>query len=99
MKGDFSYFPFDRSAPYSGVLQQQGRVALDSDWNEQRAIETRWRGRAAEDAFGLGVLAVPATDGAAFKVTSAAVDGERVRVTLEPGHAWASGLLLTQAVQ
>ena len=34
MKGDFSRITFDPSKHYRGVLHQQGRVWLDSDWNE-----------------------------------------------------------------
>ena len=34
MKGDFSRIPFDPAKHYAGVLHQQGRVWLDSDWNE-----------------------------------------------------------------
>src|SRR5947208_1742247 len=34
MKGDFSRIVFDRRNHYTGVLHQQGRVWLDSDWNE-----------------------------------------------------------------
>jgi hypothetical protein len=34
MKGDFSRFNFDPRKHYVGVLHQQGRVWLDSDWNE-----------------------------------------------------------------
>jgi hypothetical protein len=34
MKGDFSRFNFDLRKHYVGVLHQQGRVWLDSDWNE-----------------------------------------------------------------
>src|SRR5262245_11080021 len=39
MKGDFSRVTFDPEKHYSGVLQQQGRVQLDADWNEQVAIQ------------------------------------------------------------
>ncbi len=39
MKGDFSRLTFDGENPYSRVLMQQGRVLLDSDWNE--AFETQ----------------------------------------------------------
>ena len=39
MQGDFTRLTFDRSKHYSSVLKQQGRVALDADWNEQVAIE------------------------------------------------------------
>jgi hypothetical protein len=35
MKGDFSRKTFDKRKYYSRVLQQQGRVNLDSDYNEQ----------------------------------------------------------------
>ena len=34
MKGDFSQLSFDHRKHYAGVLQQQGRVGTDSDWNE-----------------------------------------------------------------
>ena len=35
MKGGFSRFTFDPTKHYAGVLHQQGRVLLDSDWNEE----------------------------------------------------------------
>ena len=34
MSGDHTRFTFDPLKRYSGVLMQQGRVQLDSDWNE-----------------------------------------------------------------
>jgi len=40
MKGDFSRFSFKRDKNYIGILKQQGRISLDSDWNEQADI---WR--------------------------------------------------------
>ncbi|MEF3274155.1 MAG: DUF4815 domain-containing protein [Chloroflexus sp.] len=39
MRGDFTRWTFNRHKHYTGVLNQQGRVALDADWNEQIAIE------------------------------------------------------------
>ncbi|GIV90695.1 MAG: hypothetical protein KatS3mg055_3213 [Chloroflexus sp.] len=39
MRGDFTRWTFDRTKHFSGVLHQQGRVALDADWNEQLAID------------------------------------------------------------
>ena len=42
MKGDFSRKTFDPKKHYSSVRMQQGRVQLDSDWNEQQDI-TSWR--------------------------------------------------------
>ncbi len=38
MKGDFSRLSFNRLRNYSRVLMQQGRVQLDSDWNEQAEL-------------------------------------------------------------
>jgi len=38
MKGDFSRISHDHTKHYSGVFSQQGRVQLDSDWNEQTLI-------------------------------------------------------------
>jgi hypothetical protein len=38
VKGDFSRITFRPDRHYSSVLMQQGRVSLDSDWNEQAAI-------------------------------------------------------------
>ena len=35
MSGDYTRFTFDPLKRYSGVLMQQGRVQLDSDWNEE----------------------------------------------------------------
>ncbi len=40
MKGDFSTDRFDPAKNYTRVLKQQGRVELDSDWNESGAIST-----------------------------------------------------------
>jgi len=38
MKGDFSKDTFDAKKHFHDVLMQQGRVMLDTDWNEQSAI-------------------------------------------------------------
>ena len=35
MRGDFSRIRFNRRKNYTAVLEQQGRVALDADANEQ----------------------------------------------------------------
>ena len=41
MSGDYSRVRFDPSVDLSGVLMQQGRVQLDSDWNEWVALLDR----------------------------------------------------------
>lgn len=38
MKGDISKYTFEAKKHFHNVLMQQGRVLLDSDWNEQSAI-------------------------------------------------------------
>src|SRR6185312_14665601 len=39
MKGDFARVTFDPTRHYSQVFQQQGRVLLEADWNEQGRIQ------------------------------------------------------------
>ncbi|HEX3141841.1 MAG TPA: DUF6519 domain-containing protein, partial [Rhizobacter sp.] len=95
MKGDFSFLAFDTGPHYSGVLHQQGRVLLDRDWNEAAAIAAAWRTAVGRDSFGDGVLAVPASNTAAFKLISASSDGSVVKLDLDAGRAWADGLSLT----
>ncbi|HEU4881970.1 MAG TPA: DUF6519 domain-containing protein [Longimicrobium sp.] len=53
MKGDFSRLPAPRG-PWSGVWMQQGRVQLDQDWNEQRALEAEHARAALRDLVGSG---------------------------------------------
>jgi hypothetical protein len=52
MKGDFSRVRFNRSKQYTAVLQQQGRVALDSDGNEQSTIYEYLRRTETVDVIG-----------------------------------------------
>lgn len=52
MKGDFSRDTFDSVKHFSRVLQQQGRVQLDADWNEQTAILLHYLRMLAADLIG-----------------------------------------------
>ncbi len=52
MKGDFSRFIYDERKHYSLVLMQQGRVQLDSDWNEQALLQWIGMQNLAEDIIG-----------------------------------------------
>lgn len=47
---------FNESKQYLGVHLQQGRVILDSDWNEGQDIMATLAQRLGQDAFGDGVL-------------------------------------------
>ena len=52
MKGDFSRLRFDPGKNYTSVLQQQGRVSLDADANEQCAIDEYLRKTETVDVIG-----------------------------------------------
>jgi hypothetical protein len=54
MKGDFSRDTFSPHRHYNAVLMQQGRVQLDADWNEQRAIDRHRTETEARDLIGPG---------------------------------------------
>ncbi|PSN09967.1 hypothetical protein C7293_29735, partial [filamentous cyanobacterium CCT1] len=94
MKGDFSNLYFDPSDNFNGVLDQQGRVRLDRDGLAQTQITTHWQDTAGADMIGPGVMAIPASDVNAFRVSEASVSDGQVLLTLRPGHGWADGLLV-----
>jgi hypothetical protein len=52
MKGDFSRDSFDPFKHFTRVLQQQGRVQLDADWNEQAAIFWHYLRKFTKDLLG-----------------------------------------------
>ncbi len=52
MRGDFSQIRFNRQRNYTAVLEQQGRVALDADANEQCFIDAYQSGTQAIDVVG-----------------------------------------------
>ena len=52
MKGDFTRMTFDPTKHYSRVLEQQGRVQLDSDFNEMNDITRYFLRRLAADLIG-----------------------------------------------
>jgi len=90
MPGDYSRFRFDPTRDYAGVLEQQGRVRLDSDHNE--GVEIADRGVRAERVDTLGRAAVPAAGGAnrdAFRVRVPALG----QLTVDPGRIYVDGIL------
>jgi Family of unknown function (DUF6519) len=52
MKGDFTRMTFDPTKHYSRVLEQQGRVQVDSDFNEMNDIHRYISRRLAADLIG-----------------------------------------------
>ena len=52
MNGDFTRMTFEPERHYSRVMMQQGRVALDADWNEQTSILLHYLRALTRDVFG-----------------------------------------------
>ena len=98
MHGDFSRWTFAAANTYRGVQLQQGRVLLDSDWNEQTRITAhhdevrtvdvvgRSGGPLADDG-GAGPFAILAADG----TVPAGVPWNDLVVT--PGRYYVEGVL------
>ena len=97
MTGDFSKWYFDRKNNFNGVLHQQGRVLLDSDWNDQTRIINDWQNQAGRDIIGPGVAAIPASEPDALEVKSASRSGSDVNVSVNPGRGWVDGLAVCLA--
>lgn len=94
MRGDFSTWRDERRENFSGVLHQQGRVLLDSDWNAQTRITNDWQDIAAADIIGAHVAAVPADEPDSYKITKAEIKGgSQIELTVGVGRVWADGLL------
>ncbi len=90
MKGDFSELRFDPARHFSRVLQQQGRVQLDSDWNEQASIVLHHLHALARDLF--GPHGGPAASG--FRIEPVAgVDGGIEDLRIGAGRYYVDGIL------
>jgi hypothetical protein len=90
MSFDISRLTFNPLNDYSGVVMQQGRVQLDSDWNEWLA-ELMRRGQAGTlDILGRAVY--PATTPYAFQITASSPGGSNV-LTIGPGRMYVDGLM------
>jgi uncharacterized protein DUF6519/parallel beta helix pectate lyase-like protein len=90
MSGDYTRFSFDPRKRYSGVLMQQGRVQLDSDWNEEIDIIRRRVRTLSLDNFGpVGVPYLTTPD--AFLLDLIA--GPPADLSIEPGRLYVDGIL------
>jgi hypothetical protein len=63
MKGDFTRFTHDPGKHYTGVLQQQGRVSVDADWNEYVQIQNYLRLTGNRDIIGRCGIPASTKDG------------------------------------
>ena len=88
MSGDYSRFTHDARKRFMSVFTQQGRVQLDSDWNEAAEIERQRLRTQALDTFGpVGVPHDTTPDG--FKITAPAAND----FTIGEGRIYVQGLL------
>ncbi len=86
MSGDYSRVRFDPKNDFGAVLMQQGRVQLDSDWNEWAALlDRRWRAETA-DIIGRGTVPKETPEG--FRIQIAAGG-----LTIGRGRIYVDGLL------
>ncbi len=85
MRGDFSRRSFNPTRHYTSVLQQQGRVALDADANEQCAIDEYIRDTEITDI--VGPVGGPRDD-AGFDITT---DGKTI--SFSAGRYYVDGIL------
>jgi len=87
MAGDYTRLRFNPLNDASGLLQQQGRVMLDQDWNEfVEIIDRRWRAETI-DIIGTGVVPLQTPHGFEIKV----VGGNDL--SIGPGRIFVDGLL------
>lgn len=86
MGGDYSKRTFDPKKDFSGVIMQQGRVQLDSDWNE--LIEIQDRRLRAETVDIMGRCVVPKETPGGFKI-----DISSRTIIIGRGRIYVDGLL------
>jgi hypothetical protein len=86
MKGDFSNDTFDPARHYSSVRMQQGRVQLDSDWNQEMDI-VDYRVQTETIDF-IGGSGAPSGN-AGFGITV----GNTSTFSIGPGRYYVNGLL------
>lgn len=91
MKGDFTRLTFDPTKHYSRVFEQQGRVQVDSDWNEMNEIHRHFLRTLAADLIG------PHGGPDDGFLLGAALDKDKKDVkrdfTIAPGHYYVDGIL------
>jgi len=91
MSFDSSRFTFDPRNNFSAVVMQQGRVQLDSDWNEWLAEFARRIRAGTLDTLGRAV--VPVTTKSAFQIGLSRSSLGNVSISIGPGRMYVDGLL------
>lgn len=88
MKGDFTRDSFEPARHFLRVLQQQGRVQLDADWNEQVSILLHYMQTLAKDL--IGPWARP--EGSTGFILDATKDADDL--IIGKGHCYVDGILV-----
>jgi hypothetical protein len=89
LKGDFTRSTFNDKKHYSGVRMQQGRVALDADWNELADIDKHRQETGTKDM--IGPSGVPINNegvGDGFKIMPDGSD-----LSINQGRIYVDGIL------
>jgi len=86
MKADLTRLTFKAKKDFTKVLMQQGRVQLDSDWNEQLDIQESLDRTATRDI--VGPCGVP-NSGGGFAIAAESND-----FSISPGRIYVSGLVV-----
>src|SRR5271154_4314135 len=89
MSFDNSRFPFNPWDDFSGVVMEQGRVQLDSDWNEWLAELSRRIQAGTLDIMGHATY--PPTTPSAFLITATSDTPNAITIGL--GRMYVDGLL------
>lgn len=91
MSGDYSRLTDRTRKRFAALLMQQGRVHLDSDWNELVDELTRRARMQSLDTF--GKAAVPSTTPDGFKLTIPPGPPSPLDVTIGAGRCYVGGLV------
>jgi Family of unknown function (DUF6519) len=91
MQGDFSRIRLSKGKGYTSVLEQQGRVALDADANEQQFLAEGLRRTETVDV--IGQFGGPAGD------EGFAINGSGGDITIGAGRYYVAGLLCENPAQ
>lgn len=95
MKGDFSRVTFNELNHYRGVLQQQGRVEIDADGNEQIAIDQHVDATTTTDVIGQsGYPQGNLPSGQPAGGFSLGISATGSDLTISPGRMYVDGLLV-----
>jgi len=90
MRGDYTRFSFVPRKRYDALLQQQGRMQTDADWNEAAAIARRRTRLLGLDLFGPVWIGADTTPDA-FKI--APIVGPPVDLSIAPGRIYVDGVM------